>query len=128
MVKGGDEPEIELVRDGFSWGDLVFQLLWSLYRRLWWVSLGLVALAVALALLQAAIGDATWIAAVNVAEAVALGWYACDLRRWELTRKGFRAVDIVRARRLGEAEELAIARWAERDAAAAPISRESELV
>jgi len=112
LVKQGTEPEFELVPEAFSWGALIFQLFWALYRRLWWVSVGLVVVVVALsAFVQAMQLDTAWSGAVNVAVAVALGCFGNDFRRWELRRKGYRAVDIVAARRIAEAEELAIARW-----------------
>jgi hypothetical protein len=133
LVKQGIEPEFELVPEAFSWGALIFQLFWALYRRLWWVSLGLVAVVVALsALVQAIQLDPAWSGAANVAVAVALGCFGNDFRRWELARKGYRAVDIVAARRIAEAEELAIARWVAANANE-PVEtptepRESELV
>jgi hypothetical protein len=136
LVKDGTDPDFELVPDGFSWGALVFQFLWALYRRLWRVLLGLVAVVFVLGVIVGAAGlDTTWASALNIAVAVALGWFGNDLRRWELGRKGFRAADIVRARRLADAELLAIARWADRRDAEAPPEpspepprRESELV
>jgi len=133
LVKEGIEPEFELVPEAFSWGALVFQLFWALYRRLWWVSIGLVAVVVALsALVQAIDLDTAWSGAVNVAVAVALGCFGNDFRRWELRRKGYRAVDIVAARRIADAEVLAINRWvsarAEAPIEAPADARESELV
>jgi hypothetical protein len=116
MVKDGPVPEIELVRDGFSWGAFLIPIVWVLYRRLWRIAACLVLLLGVLPLvLQEAGLNPTGIGLVNLAETLALGWFGNDFRRWELARKGYRAVDVVEARRLDDAEVRAIARLAERD-------------
>ena len=52
----------------------------------------------------------------NVAQALVFGFLGNELRRWELGRKGFKAVDMVAARRFDEAEEKAVIRLAKNDA------------
>ncbi len=132
MVRDRNGPDIELVPEAFSWGALVFPIIWALYRRLWRVALGVVVVSIVLPLLlQLADFNENGVLIPSFAINIVLGWLGNDLRRWELRRKGFRAVDIVRAHRFGEAEVIAITRLAEAATAAIPASlstRESELV
>lgn len=100
-----------IVREGFAWAALVFQPLWILWHRLWWVCLGWVAAVVAIAVL-------TRYSPVSAAvvEPLFLLWFAIvanDARRWTLARRGFRLVGIVHAASRDEAEK----RWFDRAAA-----------
>ena len=132
MVKDKAGPQTELVPEAFSWGALLIPLIWALYCRMWRVAAGVLALVFATPLLlQEADVNQAGLMVAGIVVNVVLGWLGNDLRRWELRQKGFRPVDIVRARRLGEAEELAIMRLAESESrveAPAPTTRESELV
>ena len=132
MVKDRDGPDIELVPEAFSWGALLIPIIWALYRRLWRVALGVVVVSVGLPLLLQLAGlNENGLLITSLAINIVLGWLGNDLRRWEMRRKGYRAVDVVRARRIGDAEITAITRLAEAATAAepvAPATRESELV
>lgn len=114
LARDKDGPDIELIRDGFSWGACLIPLIWALYRRLWWIALGLLVLWIAQGLLLAELRiDSTGMTIISVAEAVILGWFGGELRRWEMGRKGFRLVDLVTARRFDDAEVLAVSRLAD---------------
>ena len=128
MMRDRDGPDIELVPDAFSWGALLIPIIWALYRRLWWVALGVVVVSIVFPLLlQLADFNENGLLIASFAINIILGWLGNDLRRWELRRKGYRAVDVVRARRIGDAEIIAMTRLAEA-APTDPASRESELV
>ncbi len=132
MIRDRDGPDIELVPEAFSWGALLIPIIWALYRRLWWVAIGVVVVSIVVPRLrQVADFNENGLLIANFAINIVLGWLGNDLRRWELRRKGYRAVDFVRARRIGDAEVIAITRLAEAATAATPAppsTRESELV
>ena len=91
-----------LVREGFSWGALLFGPIWLLRHRLWletgaWIGL---------VLLTAILLPATYRLPVLLALQVLLGAEAEDLRRAALGRRGWRLAHVVAA----PAEELAVAR------------------
>jgi hypothetical protein len=106
-----------LIREGMNWAALVFQPLWILWHRLWWVLLGwLVAIV--------AIGALTRVspAAAAVIEPLFLLWFgivANDARRWTLERRGFALAGVVHAGNHDEAEK----RWFDRVSETTGIAR-----
>jgi len=83
-----------LVREGFSWGALIFGALWLLTHRAWIP--GVIALAAAVA-----IGVLTNAPARVVLEfglAFLLGLTGRDLVRWSLGRRGYAAAHVVAGR------------------------------
>lgn len=117
MMREKADIDIELVRDGFSWGACLIPLFWALYRRLWRVFFILLAVVIGLSILWGSLGlGETGVMIANVAQAVVLGFLGNELRRWELGQKGFKTVDIVAARRFDDAEEKAVIRLAEHEA------------
>jgi len=111
----GDPAALEeavLVRDGFSWGALIFQVLWCLYRRLWVAALVLLVLTVGADLLM------TWaglphgvIAVVSFLIVLLFAFEANDLRRRKLERLGMSLAGIVVASNRNEAEARAFSLW-----------------
>lgn len=102
-------PDIAVVPYGFSWGAFLFQAFWALYRGVWLTAIVLLAASLAISLATRALGlDPLAGAAVEFAGALVLAFLACDLRRFELVRRGFALATIVPARSLGEAEARGI--------------------
>lgn len=100
------------VREGFTWGGLVFGWLWLLYRRLW---IPLI-LWIAATVLIGAFAEASQVdKAVPVIVAFAmqlwLGFEGNDLRRWVLERKAYVEVDVVAAPGRADAERIFFSRW-----------------
>ena len=88
-----DRPPV-LVKEGFSWGALLFGPLWLLAHRAWIA--GTIALAV-LVLMGWMRPDLTW------AVLVVLGFTGRDLVRWGLGRRGYALAHVVAARREDDA-------------------------
>lgn len=113
----GDRGALEraaVVRDGFSWGALIFQLLWCLWNGLWLVALAflLLSLGLGLALGYAGVPDGTS-ALIGVLLALLFAWEANNLRRLTLERRGLPVRGVVVADSAGEAERRAFANWLE---------------
>ncbi len=103
-----EDPDLILIKEGFSWLALFFPVLWLIWHRLW---RGLIAYLV----VGAAIGTVVGLAdAGDLIEglaaagfAVLVGLEAQDWRRAALVRQGYREVGVVRA----EDEDSAVARF-----------------
>lgn len=109
-VQQGPDPraagdDLEFVRDGFSWGALLFTVVWPLYHGLWLVFVIVLALS---ALLGAAMSVADFSdfgrSAVWLAAALIFSFEANDLRHWTLRRRGWRDVGVAAGRTLSDAE------------------------
>ena len=83
-----------LLREGFSWGALIFGPLWLAAHRAWIPA----ALALCLYVLIAALPlpGIQWILALALAWA--LGLWGHDLARWSLARRGYSLAHVVAAR------------------------------
>ena len=90
-----------LVREGFSWGALVFGPVWLAAHRAWIAA----ALALAAFVLIVALASDAASAPLFVALALLLGLNGHDLRRWSLDRRGYLLAQVVTAR--SELEALA---------------------
>lgn len=96
---GGRDAGMErfvFVRDGFSWAAFFFGAFWMLWHRLWLVLLGYLVVVGALEFLLRLIG-ASMGARILIGFLIALlvGLEAASLRRWTLTRRGWRDHGIV---------------------------------
>jgi hypothetical protein len=81
-----------LVREGFSWGALLFGPFWLLSHRAWIPGVLALAAGVALAFAPPPLGGLMeWLLAW------ALGLFGQDLRRWSLERAGYDLVHVVAA-------------------------------
>jgi hypothetical protein len=100
------------VRDGFHLWALIFGPLWLVAHRLWLALIGwIVALAVVdLALTALGAGGAA-IFLANVLIALLMGFEAASLRRWTLSRRHWRQLDIVVADDEEAAERRFFDRW-----------------
>ncbi len=109
----------EFVRDGFSWLALFFPLVWLLWHRLWWATLGWLLAVVGIEVLGRFAGE-TVAGIVAVVFAVWFALVARDIRRWTLERNGRPAVAAVEADRRDEAERRFFDAWLAGAPATAP--------
>jgi hypothetical protein len=103
-LRDGAEPV--LVREGFSWGALLFGPLWLAMHRAWIPAA--LALAAGVLILVLTAGAAT--AALLAALALWLGLSGNDLRRWSMRLRGFTLAQVLAARD----ESEALASWLRR--------------
>ncbi len=103
------------VRDGFHFWAFVAGLIWLIWHRLWWALLGYIVLSVAaeLALSMLGAGSATRLA-VMLLFALLMGFEAASIRRWTLSRRKWRQLDIVVADDEETAERRFFDRWTAR--------------
>ena len=95
---GAAPPETEAVfiKEGFSWPALLFSFLWAIWHRLWLVAIGILGLSILIGLIVEIAGaDGLVRTAVSLGLAFIVGFTANDLRRWTITRKGMREIDVV---------------------------------
>ena len=102
---GIGDRDVVLVKEGFCWPALFFSVIWALWNGLWLVALLFLLLELALSFLfdLLLIGAPTQIA-LSLVLAIAIGFFANDLRRWTLARRGFRDAGVVVERDLIAAE------------------------
>jgi Protein of unknown function (DUF2628) len=91
-VRAGEEPV--LVREGFSWGALIFGWLWLLAHRAWIPALLLLAAGVAVTALTTGGIRALLLAAIALLQ----GLFGNDFRRWSLERRRYRFAHVIAAR------------------------------
>ena len=101
----GKPERVIFIREGFSWGALIFTVLWALFHRMWVVAACLFAViaVVAVAESRELIGPALG-AALNLAIAVIFGFEARRLQAYGLERAGFRPAGLIEASSLEAAE------------------------
>lgn len=103
-IRTGAEPV--LVREGFSWGALIFGPIWLAAHRVW-IPAVLAVVCIVLILTLARGGTAAALLATLV---VLLGLSGHDLRRWSLDYRGYLLAQVIAAR----TESDALARLLER--------------
>jgi hypothetical protein len=105
------------VRDGFYFWAFALSVLWLAWHRLWLALLGYLALtlAVEIALWSFGAGPGTRFVVMGLI-ALLLGLEAGSLRRWKLSRRKWRQIDVV----VADGEEAAERRFFDRWHAAAP--------
>jgi Protein of unknown function (DUF2628) len=91
-LRGDAEPV--LVREGFSWGALIFGPLWLALHRSWIPA----ALSLAAWVLVAALTPPPVAGVLNLGLAVFLGLTGNDLVRWSFEHRGFLLVHVLAAR------------------------------
>ena len=83
------EPELRAVKEGFCWPALLFGPVWAAWRGHWLLAAGLLALAVAAALLPGPV----WLTLpAQLFLWLLVGFEGNDLARWSLARRGFATV------------------------------------
>jgi hypothetical protein len=103
-IRAGATPI--LVREGFSWGALLFGPVWFAVHRAWIAA----ALALAAFVLLAVLTRDGIMAASLAALAILLGLSGQDIRRWTLDHSGYLLAQVVAARRELEALEKLLER------------------
>ena len=100
------------VRDGFHFWAMVASVLWLIWHRLWLALIGWIVVMVAIDVGLAALGaGGSAILCVNLLLALLMGFEAASLRRWTLSRRNWRQLDIVVAGDEEAAERRFFERW-----------------
>lgn len=95
-VSPGALSKAVVVKDGFTWWALIVPVLWSLWNRLWLVTLAFVLAVAALSALCWAVGaDETTTTLVQLALVIGFALEAPALHGWTLRRRGFAEVDAI---------------------------------
>jgi hypothetical protein len=106
-----DAPDAErfvFVRDGFSFWAFLFGPLWMLRHRMWLVLIGYVVISIAIQILVRASGAA---AATGSFIALLVGLEAGTLRRFTLSRRGWKNIGVVSGDDLEDAERRFFDAW-----------------
>jgi Protein of unknown function (DUF2628) len=103
------------VRDGFHFWAAVASVIWLAWHRMWLALVGWILLTVALdiGLAKLGVGRGT-IVLVDMVLALLLGFEAASLKRWTLSRRRWRQLDIVVADDEESAERRFFDRWTAR--------------
>ncbi|HUN43065.1 MAG TPA: DUF2628 domain-containing protein [Acetobacteraceae bacterium] len=96
-MRDGSAPV--LVREGFSWGALIFGPIWLAVHNAWVPA----ALVLAASILIGALTSGPTQSALLLALVLWLGFTGNDLRRWSLRLRGFVLQEVVSARNATEA-------------------------
>lgn len=108
----GIDPDVVLVREGFSWPAAILGPLWLLAHRLWLAT----AIYLAIALVGAGVveildlGEAV-LPVLALGLAALTGYLGPDLWRWKLGRHGYGFTDLVGGRDRTEAESRLFGGW-----------------
>ena len=107
-----DPERFAFVRDGFYFWAFLLGPLWMLWRRLWLVALLYVALSMGLQLALWALSAPDFVRfAVWLLFALLIGFEAGTLRRWTLTRRGWKNLGVVVGDDVESAERRFFAAW-----------------
>src|ERR1700692_1146765 len=100
------------VRDGFHFWAALAGVVWLAWHRLWLALIGWIVLLLAVDFGMAALGPRGGsIFLANLLLALLMGFEAASLRRWTLSRRNWRQLDIVVADDEETAEPRFFARW-----------------
>jgi hypothetical protein len=100
------------VRDGFRFWAALFGPLWLAWHRLWLALIGWIVVMIAIEVGLAKLGaGGTAIFFINVLIALLMGFEASSIRRWTLSRRNWRQLDIVVAGNEESAERRFFDRW-----------------
>lgn len=118
-VNGGADlastDRFKFVRDGFHFWAAVASVPWLIWHRLWLALIGWIVLTVAIAFGLRALGAGSGtILFANFLIAILMGFEAASLRRWTLSRRKWRQLDIVVADDEEAAEQRFFDRWTAR--------------
>jgi hypothetical protein len=113
-----DVDRFAFVRDGFSFWAFLFAPLWMLQHRMWLVLVGYVAVTAGLDILVQVFGASTSIAGlIGVLISLLVGLEAGTLRRFTLSRRGWRNIGVVSGDDIEDAERRFFDAWLRRAAA-----------
>jgi uncharacterized protein DUF2628 len=115
LTNGADltaTDKFAFVRDGFHFWAAIAGVVWLAWHRLWLALIGWIVVMAAIDFGLAAVGVGRGtILAVNLLLALLLGFEAASLRRWTLSRRKWRQLDIVVADDEETAERRFFDRW-----------------
>ena len=101
-------PDFALIKEGFCWPAFFLSIMWALWHRMWLVAAGLFVLSAIVGSAGVALGlDPLGETAVSLAMALMMGYFANDIRRWALDRRGYSHEGVV----LGDNEDGALERY-----------------
>lgn len=106
-----DAARLVFVRDGFCWPALVIPVLWLLYRRMWLILLVYIVVAIVFEWVARVYGEPLILSLTGLAFALLFALVANDLRRWHLSRKGYRMRAVTGGRDLEECERKFFSEW-----------------
>jgi hypothetical protein len=107
--------KIAFVRDGFHVWAMVLGPLWLLWHRLWLALIGWIIFSGALDIVMVRLGlGRTSLLLADLVVALLMGFEAATLRRWTLSRRNWRQLDIVVADGEEAAERRFFERWTRR--------------
>ena len=104
--------KVVFVRDGFYFWAFALSIVWLVWHRLWLALFGYVVISVASDIVLRSFGvDASARTFVMIVIALLIGLEAGSLRRWKLSRRKWRQLDVVVADNEEDAERRFFARW-----------------
>ena len=102
------DGDIVLVEEGFNWSAFILSVLWTLWHRMWWVTLGLLCVSLLVNGIIHVLGmDTLSMCFLVIGTLVLFGLLANDLRRWCLARDGFLESGVA----LGNNQDKALVRF-----------------
>ncbi len=109
--------QLVFVRDGFYFWAFVASILWFLWHRLWLATFGYLVITIAaeIAMWSFGVGSGARFVVMGVI-ALLVGLEAGSLRRWKLSRRKWRQLDIVVADSEEAAERRFFERWSAKTA------------
>ncbi len=107
-----DPLDFAFIKEGFCWPALFFAPLWLIVRRLWLALLGYLVISIGLSALSRYL-DGPAIPVISVLFTFLFALEANELRRWTLTRRGWRLVGVAEGQRRDEAELRFFQAWLE---------------
>ena len=100
------------VRDGFHFWAALLSPVWLIWHRLWLVLIGWIIVTLAMEIGMKSLGaGSTAIVVADILVALLMGFEAANLRRWTLSRRNWRQLDIVVADDEEQAERRFFDRW-----------------
>jgi hypothetical protein len=103
-------------RDGFHFWAMVFGVFWLAWHRLWLALIGWIVVMAAVDIGLPALGvGRNAVLVINLLLALLLGFEAASLKRWTLSRRKWRQLDIVVADDEESAERRFFDRWTARE-------------
>lgn len=109
------------VRDGFYFGAFLFSVLWMLWHRMWLILLIYVVVVAGLEAVLRYFGFSSLLLAfIGLLLALLVGIEAATLRRFKLSRRGWKNIGVVRGDNLEDAERRFFEVWLSRAPAARP--------
>ena len=97
------------IKEGFNWIAFIFSLFWAIYNRLWvWAVFIVVANVCLVWFLYLSRGDLAVQMTAFIGLALIIGWMSNDIKRKNLTKRGFKETAIL----LADGKKTAVARHA----------------